>query len=93
MDGLQQRGDAGRILGPDPVEFETVAHRHHDLGAVFGHQARERADPGVELLFWDFPGQPVHAGLPEGLDVGGQGGWGGALDHAGDGGCAVVVDK
>ncbi|MCY1543365.1 hypothetical protein D9M68_791810 [compost metagenome] len=93
LDGFQQQGDTGRVLGPDPVELEAVGYRHHDLGRIGRHAGRERPDPGVELLFGDFLREFVDAGQPEGLGVGGWGVWGGALDHAGKGERCIFVDK
>src|SRR5205814_627272 len=61
--------DATRILVADPIELEAVghAHRHHGIaGAAVGHVGRrQRADPGIELLFGQFGRESLAAALPE----------------------------
>ena len=55
------------VLGPDPVELETVGDKDGDLGKVFQYLGAQGLDPGVELLLRQFLGELVDAALPQAL--------------------------
>ena len=59
--------DPVRVLGSDPVELEAVGHAQRNHRAAPPSTAdvggRQRADPGVELLFGQFGGQLFAAAL------------------------------
>ena len=60
--------DAAGVLAADPVELEAVGHaQRHPHGVVVLRQhfgRRQRADPGVELLFRQFAREALAATLP-----------------------------
>jgi hypothetical protein len=53
------------ILGTNPVQFEPVGNKQSEALLVFGDLRGQGFDPGVELLFWQFLGQLLHAAQPE----------------------------
>ena len=61
--------DQPGVLRADPVELEAVGHAHADHGRLAGvvlqHGGRQRADPGVELVFGQLLGESLAATLPE----------------------------
>ena len=63
----QKRGNPAGVLGANPIQFETVAHHHADLGKVFRNNRLQRFDPGIELLLGQFLRQLIDAGLPQSL--------------------------
>jgi hypothetical protein len=63
----QQGGDAAGVLRSDPIELEAVGHHHPHAGKVIADRGLQGFYPGVELLFGEFLGQLINAGLPEGL--------------------------
>mgnify|MGYP006888975347 CR=1 FL=1 len=65
IDLLEHAGNLAGVLGPDPVELETVGDENRDPGKVVGHLGGQGFDPGVELLFGQLLGQLVDAGLPQ----------------------------
>jgi hypothetical protein len=73
---LEHRRDAAGVLRPHPVELEPVGHEQRDLGKIFRNLARQRLDPGDELLLGEFLRKLVDARLPEAVARSAQAGSG-----------------
>ena len=65
VDFVQQGIQTVAVSIAHPIELETIGHpdgQALSIGREFSHQG---PDPGVELLFGNFLGQPFDALLPE----------------------------
>jgi hypothetical protein len=81
LKALEHDGQATRVLGTNPVQFEAIGYKQSQALMVIRELCGQGFDPGVELLLGQLAHELVHACLPKRMARVGLKFWGDSLGH------------